>query len=97
MAVRIDHRPTTLQGELSQRSHLIARIHRIEGQVRGLARMVESNEPCLDILTQVSAVKGATTQLGLRLVEMHIVRELAAGDEVRMDRLMLAVDRFSKS
>jgi CsoR family transcriptional regulator, copper-sensing transcriptional repressor len=78
----------------ADRTQIKARIHRIAGQVHGLAKMVDSDEYCLDILTQINAVKGAVNQLALRLLEAHVKRCLSAG-EVDVDHLMQAVDRFS--
>ena len=59
--------------------------------------MVASDDNCLDILTQINAVKGASNLLGLHLLEAHIKRGLAAGHGTNVDELMLAVDRFSRS
>ena len=47
------------------------RLRRIEGQVRGLARMVEDERYCIDILTQISAIQAALDSVGLRLLEQH--------------------------
>ena len=51
---------------------LLRRLGRIEGQVRGIARMVEEEKYCIDILTQVSAVNAALHKVSLGLVEGHI-------------------------
>ena len=50
----------------------LARLRRIEGQVRGLHRMVEQDKYCIDILTQVSAVTRALQSLSLNLLEEHL-------------------------
>jgi CsoR family transcriptional regulator, copper-sensing transcriptional repressor len=97
MAIRVRHNPGSTAGYAVDKTHLVARIHRIEGQVRGLAKMVENDEYCLDILTQINAVKGATSQLGLRLLEAHLKRGMEATHGVKIEELMLAVDRFSRS
>ncbi len=81
------------------------RLHRIEGQVRGLERMVDEDRYCIDILTQVAAVRTALESLGLKILEDHVqhcVRDaLASGDEPtarqKSDELLAAVARFSKS
>ena len=49
----------------------LKRLNRIEGQVRGLARMVEDERYCIDILTQISAIQAALDKVGLRLLEQH--------------------------
>jgi DNA-binding FrmR family transcriptional regulator len=50
---------------------LIKRINRIEGQVRGISKMVEDDRYCVDILTQVSAIKSALDEAALRLLADH--------------------------
>ena len=81
------------------------RLNRIEGQVRGLARMVEDDRYCIDILTQIAAVKTALEQVGALLLEDHVthcVRDaIASGDEAAADEktaeLLGAVQRFVKT
>ncbi|MCA1837176.1 MAG: metal-sensitive transcriptional regulator [Actinobacteria bacterium] len=51
---------------------ILARLRRIEGQVRGLSRMVESDTYCIDILTQVSAATRALQAVALQLLEDHL-------------------------
>lgn len=50
---------------------LLSRLKRIEGQVRGVARMVEDDRYCVDVLTQLSAIKAAVDALALQLLEDH--------------------------
>lgn len=50
----------------------LARLRRIEGQVRGLQRMVESDTYCIDVLTQVSAITKALQTVSLGLLEDHV-------------------------
>ena len=81
------------------------RLHRIEGQVRGIERMVEEDRYCIDILTQVGAVKTALESLGLEILEDHVthcVRDaLASGDaetaSEKSQELLAAVQRFAKT
>jgi DNA-binding FrmR family transcriptional regulator len=81
------------------------RLHRIEGQVRGIERMVDDDRYCIDILTQVGAVRTALESLGLKLLEDHVnhcVRDaIASGDEQtathKTDELLAAVERFAKT
>jgi DNA-binding FrmR family transcriptional regulator len=81
------------------------RLHRIEGQVRGIERMVDEDRYCIDILTQVGAVKTALESLGLEILEDHVshcVRDaLAAGDPKtatqKSEELLAAVERFAKT
>jgi DNA-binding FrmR family transcriptional regulator len=58
---------------MNDRSHVINRLKRIEGQVRGIARMVEDDRYCIDVVTQISAVRAA-----LRRVEEEILRDHVA-------------------
>jgi CsoR family transcriptional regulator, copper-sensing transcriptional repressor len=81
------------------------RLHRIEGQVRGIERMVDEDRYCIDILTQVGAVKTALESLGLELLEDHVTHcvkdALASGDEktavAKSEELLAAVERFAKT
>jgi DNA-binding FrmR family transcriptional regulator len=83
---------------------ILNRLRRIEGQVRGLQRMVEEDAYCIEILTQVAAVRTALEQVALRVLDAHVrgcVAEAVssdggeAGDE-KLDELMAAVERFAK-
>ena len=84
---------------------LTKRLHRIEGQVRGIERMVDEDRYCIDILTQVSAVKTALERLGFEILEDHVshcVRgALASGDAdtaaAKSEELLAAVERFAKT
>jgi CsoR family transcriptional regulator, copper-sensing transcriptional repressor len=75
------------------------RLRRIEGQVRGLQRMVDEDQYCIDILTQVSSVQAALRAVGMGLLDDHVrhcVRESlehGEGDE-KVEELMAAVARF---
>jgi DNA-binding FrmR family transcriptional regulator len=84
---------------------LIKRLHRIEGQVRGLERMVEEDRYCIDVLTQVSAVTTALESLALRILDGHVKHcvadALASGDEEaaqeKSRELLAAVQRFART
>jgi len=92
-------------GYAEDKELLVKRLHRIEGQVRGIERMVEEDRYCIDILTQIAAVKTALEQVGAKLLEDHVthcVRDaLASGDEKAADaksaELLDAVQRFLKT
>ena len=91
--------------ELGDRSSLVTRLHRIEGQVRGLERMVGEERTCVDVLTQIAAVTLALESLATKLLEDHVNRcvadALASGDsdvaEAKTRELLDAVRRFSRS
>jgi DNA-binding FrmR family transcriptional regulator len=81
------------------------RLHRIEGQVRGIERMVDADRYCIDILTQVGAVKTALESLALEILGDHVdycvAGALASGDEEtaaeKSRELLDAVQRFTKT
>ncbi|MGP5228344.1 metal-sensitive transcriptional regulator [Arthrobacter rhombi] len=59
-------------GYTADKQSLLKRLGRIEGQVRGIARMVDEEKYCIDILTQISAINAALHKVSLGLVEEHI-------------------------
>jgi DNA-binding FrmR family transcriptional regulator len=89
-----------MAGYESDRKALQDRLRRIEGQVRGLQRMVEVDTYCIDVLTQVNSVTSALRSVGMRLLEDHVrhcVRESieqGSADE-KVDELMAAVVRLA--
>jgi CsoR family transcriptional regulator, copper-sensing transcriptional repressor len=77
------------------------RLRRIEGQVRGLQRMVDEDAYCIDVLTQVAAVQTALEQVAVQVLDGHVrgcvADAMRGGDEEeRLDELMAAVRRFAK-
>jgi DNA-binding FrmR family transcriptional regulator len=91
-------------GYVSDKEALVKRLHRIEGQVRGLERMVDEERYCVDILTQISAVSTALESLAVKILDDHVQHcvagALAAGDaEVAQEKsreLLQAVQRFAR-
>ncbi|MFH5879160.1 metal-sensitive transcriptional regulator [Arthrobacter sp. NA-172] len=71
-AIEIADDTPTHHGYAPNKDAYLRRLKRIEGQVRGIARMVEEDKYCIDILTQVSAVTKALHAVSLGLVEEHI-------------------------
>ena len=84
---------------------LVKRLHRIEGQVRGIERMVEDDRYCIDILTQVAAVNTALESLAFRVLDDHVNHcvsdALSSGDPkeaaAKSKELMQAVQRFART
>jgi DNA-binding FrmR family transcriptional regulator len=84
---------------------LIKRLHRIEGQVRGIERMVEDDRYCIDILTQVAAVNTALESLAFKVLDDHVNHcvsdALSSGDPkeaaAKSKELMEAVQRFART
>ena len=71
---------------------LISRLNRIEGQVRGIRRMVEEDRYCVDIMTQVSAIQAALGAFNKELLSEHIkscvVHDIREGDDAVVDELV---------
>ncbi|MGC9221182.1 MAG: metal-sensitive transcriptional regulator [Solirubrobacteraceae bacterium] len=92
-------------GYTADKPALIKRLHRIEGQVRGIERMVDEDRYCIDIITQISAVTTALESVAFKLLDQHVnhcvAGALAAGDEetaAKQSRELLeAVNRFTRS
>jgi DNA-binding FrmR family transcriptional regulator len=79
-----------------------ARLHLVEGQVRGIARMIAEDQPCLDILTQVHACRSALKAFAIRIVAdelSRIVARAATADASRadLDRLERSVAELARS
>jgi DNA-binding FrmR family transcriptional regulator len=86
------------------KAKILARLRRMEGQVRGVQRMVERDEYCLDILTQLSAIIAAARQTGLLVLEDHVrgcVADALRGDDENGEEMLAemigAIDRFGRT
>lgn len=92
-------RQTTL-GYTATKDQLLDRLARIEGQVRGISRMVEDERYCVDVLTQVNAIQAALDKVALGLLDGHARHCLAGGHggpaepDAQVDELMGAVGRL---
>jgi DNA-binding FrmR family transcriptional regulator len=92
-------------GYTADKDAIVKRLHRIEGQVRGIERMVAEDRYCIDILTQISAVTTALDSVAYRILDDHVnhcvTGALASGDpevaEEKSRELLDAVHRFSRS
>jgi CsoR family transcriptional regulator, copper-sensing transcriptional repressor len=90
-----------IRGYTASKDQLLARLRRIEGQVRGIERMVDEDRYCIDVLTQISAVQAALDKVGLGLLDghaRHCMREGAEegrGDEMAGE-MMAAIGRLMK-
>jgi len=88
------------RGYTANKDAVLTRLRRVEGQVRGLERMVEEERYCIDVVTQVTAVQAALDKVALELLEDHahhcvIGGETAKQDE-RTEELMAAVRRLMR-
>ena len=91
------------RGYTASKEGLLGRLARVEGQVRGVARMVEEDRYCIDVLTQISAARAALEQISLGLLDQHarhcMLGEGDAPEEPaeQVQELMGAVSRLVKS
>jgi CsoR family transcriptional regulator, copper-sensing transcriptional repressor len=92
-------------GYVADKRALTRRLHRIEGQVRGIEKMVEDDRYCIDVLTQISAVTTALESLAFRILDDHVnhcvAGALASGDPAeagaKSKELLEAVHRFARA
>jgi CsoR family transcriptional regulator, copper-sensing transcriptional repressor len=90
-----------MAGYSMSRDEYLKRLRRIEGQVRGLQRMVSDDRYCIDILTQVSSVNRALQGVAVGLLDEHVrhcVMEAAAqGDDSKVGEATAAIERLIRS
>jgi DNA-binding FrmR family transcriptional regulator len=92
-------------GYVADKERLVKRLHRIEGQVRGIERMIEDDRYCIDVITQISAVTTALESLAFQILDEHVnhcvAGALASGDpaeaEAKSQELLEAVHRFARA
>ncbi|HEV7963610.1 MAG TPA: metal-sensitive transcriptional regulator [Actinoplanes sp.] len=92
---------TPTRGYTATKDQLLSRLRRIEGQVRGIERMVEEDRYCIDVLTQISAIQAALDKVALGLLDDHARHCMKAGAEEgrsqeMADEMMAAVGRLMK-
>ncbi len=105
LASGVDATPRTSTSYAHDKAKIMARLRRMEGQVRGVQRMVEEDQYCLDVLTQLSAIIAAARQTGLLVLEDHVrgcvLGSEHAQDEIDREELLTeligAIDRFGRS
>ena len=92
--------PTTPRTE-NEKKAVVNRLKRIEGQVRGIQKMVEDDRYCVDILIQISAINAALKNVGFEVAERHVKHcvsdavKSGEGNEA-IDELMAVMKQFSK-
>ena len=86
------------RGYTASKDQLTKRLARIEGQVRGVSRMVEDDRYCIDVLTQISAIQAALDKVALGLLDGHTRHCMIGGasEEASADELMAAVGRLMR-
>jgi CsoR family transcriptional regulator, copper-sensing transcriptional repressor len=96
---------TAAPGYTDDKEALVKRLHRIEGQVRGIEKMVAEDRYCIDVITQISAVTTALEAVAFRILDDHVnhcvAGALASGDEdvaaQKSRELLEAVHRFART
>lgn len=85
-----------------KKDNMIKRLNRIEGQVRGVKRMISEDQYCIDVVNQISAVEGALKKVQLIILEEHtkgcVRRTIRSGreDEDMLDELIDVIRKISK-
>lgn len=81
------------------KAKILARLRRMEGQVRGVQRMVEEDKYCVDVLTQISSIIAAARAVGLLVLEDHIRGCVvnSTDSDVTVTELTDAIERFTRS
>lgn len=93
-----------MAGYDSTKPKQIAHLRRIEGQVRGLQRLIEEDAYCIDVLTQLASVTKSLQSLGLNLLDEHLrhcvrssIAEADDHGEAKLDEAMAAIARLLRS
>ena len=88
-------------GYSENKDALLKRLARIEGQVRGIGRMIEDDRYCIDVVTQIGAVRAALEKVALGLMDDHVRHCMANADaatrDERAEELMGAVGRLMRA
>jgi DNA-binding FrmR family transcriptional regulator len=91
---------TKAPGYKASKEELLKRLARVEGQVRGVTKMVEEDRYCIDVLTQIEAAEAALNKVALGLVDDHVRHCMRGGrgaSEEQIQELMGAVGRLVSS
>ena len=92
--------PTETRGYTATKDQLLKRLNRVEGQVRGISKMVDEDRYCIDVITQIGAVQAALDKVALGLLDdhaRHCVIDGPAGEkDERTEELMAAVGRLMR-
>ena len=85
-------------GYSTDKDALLKRLARIEGQVRGVSRMVEEERYCIDVLTQIGAIEAALDKVALGLIDEHtrhcVINAEGGEQTAKVDELVAALGRF---
>jgi CsoR family transcriptional regulator, copper-sensing transcriptional repressor len=90
--------PQPVRGYTASKDQLLARLRRIEGQIRGIEGMVQDDRYCIDILTQIAAAQAALDKVALGLLDGHahscVIGAEPDQQDARTDEMMAAVGRL---
>ncbi len=96
----MEHAKTMRDKDCKEYRDLITRLNRIEGQVRGVKKMLEEDRYCVDILTQVSAISNGLNAFNKKLLANHIkscvVNDIRAGNDGVVDELCETLQKLMK-
>ena len=86
---------------LENKKDILRRLNKIEGQIKGIQKMVESEKQCGEVLTQISAVRAATTKVGMIMLEKYskdcMLNSINSEDkEIAIENLLDTVQKFLK-
>ncbi len=89
------------RGYTADKDQLLKRLRRVEGQVRGVERMIEEDRYCIDVLTQISAIQAALDKVALGLLDDHALHCVTGASdpvqrEAKTEELMAAVGRLMR-
>lgn len=98
---QLEHGDSVPPGYVEDKDKVLLRLRRIEGQVRGLQRMVDDDVYCIDVLTQVSAATRALQKVALLLLDDHVrhcvTQDVLDGSEDKLDEALNAITRLVTS
>ena len=85
-----------MRGYTASKDELMTRLARVEGQIRGIAAMIDDERYCIDVVTQINAARAALDKIALGLLDDHVRHCLAGGSNptAQADELMGAVGRL---
>lgn len=92
--------PAPTRGYSASKEQLGKRLRRVEGQVRGIQKMVDEDRYCIDVLTQISAVQAALDKVALALLDQHaahcVIGAAPEEQDAKTEELMAAVGRLMR-
>jgi DNA-binding FrmR family transcriptional regulator len=95
--VRMKRKPNSYTDD---KENLLRRLNRIEGQIRGVSRMIEEDRYCVDVLQQIASMQSAADAVAMVLLENHVkgcvAEGLRTGKEERVDEMVGVIRKYLK-